>query len=123
MTVARLGSVSLDCTDPHVLATFYAALTGQEVAYESEAFCALRLAGGFWLSMQKVEGYRAPEWPEGDVPQQMHLDFSVADLDEAEQAALTAGARRSEVQPSPDRWRVLFDPSGHPFCLSTLIPE
>jgi hypothetical protein len=27
------------------------------------------------------------------------------------------------VQPSPDRWRVLIDPAGHPFCLTTLIPE
>jgi catechol-2,3-dioxygenase len=123
MTTVRLGSVSLDCSDPQGLAAFYAALTGQEVAYESESFCALRLDAGPWLSMQKVEDYRAPEWPEGDVPQQMHLDFSVADLDDAERAALAAGARRSEVQPSPDRWRVMFDPAGHPFCLTTLIPE
>jgi hypothetical protein len=123
MSVARLGSVSLDCADPHALAAFYAALTGRDVAYESESFCALHLDAGLWLSTQKVKDYRAPEWPDGDVPQQMHLDFSVADLDEGERAALAAGARRSDEQPSPDRWRVMFDPAGHPFCLTTLIPE
>jgi hypothetical protein len=30
---------------------------------------------------------------------------------------------RADVQPSPDRWRVLLDPAGHPFCLSVQIPE
>lgn len=27
------------------------------------------------------------------------------------------------TQPAPDRWRVLIDPAGHPFCITTLIPE
>jgi hypothetical protein len=37
---------------------------------------------------------------------------------EAEQLEATLAA----VQPAPDRWRVLFDPAGHPFCLTTQIP-
>ncbi|HLM96560.1 MAG TPA: hypothetical protein VK283_09590 [Acidimicrobiales bacterium] len=27
------------------------------------------------------------------------------------------------AQPAPDRYLVLLDPAGHPFCLSTQIPE
>jgi hypothetical protein len=53
----------------------------------------------------------------------MHLDLAVDDLDEAEAEALRLGAHRAAEQPAPDRWRVLLDPAGHPFCLSTQIPE
>jgi Glyoxalase-like domain len=44
-------------------------------------------------------------------------------LDEAEAEAVRLGARLPDEQPSPDRWRVLLDPAGHPSCLSTQIPE
>lgn len=118
----RLGSVSLDCPDPSALARFYATLLGVEVAYDTEGFAALRLDGA-WLSMQKVEDYRPPTWPDPEVPQQAHLDFAVADLAAAEEAALAAGATTAATQPSPDRWRVLIDPAGHPFCVTTLIPQ
>jgi predicted enzyme related to lactoylglutathione lyase len=118
----RLGSLSLDCPDPQGLAAFYARLLGVDVAYDSETFSAIKL-NGMWLSMQRVEAYKPPTWPDAAVPQQAHLDFAVDDLDAAERVAVEAGAELAGEQPSPDRWRVLIDPAGHPFCLSTLIPE
>lgn len=118
----RLGSVSLDCSNPHDLAEFYARLLGVEVTYDSATFCAIQL-GKVWLSTTQVEEFVPPTWPNPPTPQQMHLDFAVDDLDAAEQVAVAAGATKAGVQPSPDRWRVLIDPEGHPFCLSTLIPE
>jgi hypothetical protein len=33
------------------------------------------------------------------------------------------GGRKAGVQPDPDHWRVLLDPAGHPFCLTTLLPD
>nr|WP_245662650.1 VOC family protein [Nocardia vermiculata] len=48
----------------------------------------------------------------------MHLDLFVDDLDIAERAAIDCGASKAEFQSAPDRWRVLIDPSGHPFCLT-----
>jgi hypothetical protein len=51
------------------------------------------------------------------VPQQLHIDFDVADLDEGERQVLAIGARKHESQPAPDRFRVYLDPAGHPFCL------
>ena len=119
-TPIRLGSVSLDCPDASALARFYATLLGAAGAYDSEGFAALHL-DGTWPSMQKVEDYRPPTWPEPEVPQQAHLDFAVADLQAAEEAALDAGATTAATQPAPDRWRVLFDPAGPPFCLTTQI--
>jgi catechol 2,3-dioxygenase-like lactoylglutathione lyase family enzyme len=122
MASIRPASVSLDCPDPSALAAFYARLLGTEIAYESEVFAALR-PGTIWLTMQRVDDYEPPTWPTGALPKQLHLDMAVADLDEGEAAALGAGATKAPVQPSPERWRVLIDPAGHPFCLSTLIPD
>ncbi|WP_327146137.1 VOC family protein [Nocardia sp. NBC_01327] len=67
-----------------------------------------------------VADHQPPDWPGNQVPKQMHLDLFVTDLDSAERAAITVGAVKPAFQPSPDRWRVLLDPSGHPFCLTVM---
>jgi len=113
----KLGAIALDCRDPGPLADFYAGLMGVEVGFKSDAFAAVKVQG-IWLSMHKVEDYRPPRWPDSEAPKQMHLDFAVDDVDEAEAWARSVGARRADPQPAPDRWRVMIDPAGHPFCLS-----
>jgi hypothetical protein len=120
--VARLVAVGLDTDAPAVLAAFYGRLAGLELLFESEDFIALKGAG-FLLTVHRVGDHRPPRWPSGDPPKQLHLDFAVDDLDAAQDAALALGARLPEVQPSPERWRVLLDPAGHPFCLTTLVPD
>jgi hypothetical protein len=50
------------------------------------------------------------------------LAFAREDLDVGEAEAVKLGAHRAEVQPRPDRWRVLLDPAGHPFCLVADAP-
>ncbi len=122
MALARLASTALDCDDPAVLASFWADLVGGEVAYSSEEFCAVKTDRG-WIATVRVAGHKPPTWPGPDVPKQMHLDLAVDDLDAAEAEAIRLGARKPGTQPAPDRWRVLLDPAGHPFCLSTQIPE
>jgi len=81
----------------------------------------MKLGQGLWLSTQRVADDRPPEWPGGGVPQQVSLDLAVDDLDTAEDAAPAVEARRAATQPSPERWRVLLDPAGHPFSLTTLL--
>jgi Glyoxalase-like domain len=122
VAVARLRSVALDCADPAVLASFWAELLGGDIAFTSDTFVAVK-TDRVWLSAVQVPNYRAPSWPSGDSPKQMHLDLAVDDLDQAEAEALRLGANRAADQPAPDRWRVMLDPAGHPFCLSTQIPE
>ena len=122
MPVARLASVALDCADPLPLATFWARLLGGEVAFTSDAVVAVRTDRG-WLMALRVPGYAAPDWPDGPFPKQIHLDLAVDDLDVAEAEAIRLGARKAAEQPGPDRWRVLLDPAGHPFCLTTQIPD
>ena len=50
----------------------------------------------------------------------MHLDVSVSDLDDAVSRAERMGARQAGHQAQPTVWRVMLDPVGHPFCLTTV---
>lgn len=117
--IARLGLTALDCPDPRALAEFYCALTGwtlDEDGPGEEDWVQLRSDAGATLAFQGVDGYAAPTWPEGERPQQLHLDFDVPDLDAGEAAVLAIGARKAEHQPGIT-FRVFLDPAGHPFCL------
>jgi hypothetical protein len=60
-----------------------------------------------------------PTWPEPGQQQQLHLDVAVSDLPAAVAAAVHLGATEAAHQPMPEVWRVLLDPAGHPFCLTT----
>ena len=122
MAVARLASTSLDGADPAALADFWAALLGGEVPFRSDELCVVQTGNG-WIAAVKVADYRPPTWPVAEVPKQIHLDLATSNLEAAEAEALRRGARKAANQPAPDRWRVLFDPAGHPFCFTTQIPE
>ena len=66
-------------------------------------------------------------WPEGPVPQQLHLDLTVAttaDLDTQHDRALALGAQLLEDQSDdpPGTARVYADPAGHPFCIFVSTP-
>ena len=91
------------------------------MAFASHDFVAVKLDRG-WLGAVGVPDYVPPTCPDGPIPKQMHLDLSVEDLEEGEARALGLGAPKADPQPAPQRWRVLLDPAGHPFCLSTQIP-
>ncbi|WP_307802408.1 VOC family protein [Cellulomonas fengjieae] len=42
--------------------------------------------------------------------------------DEPVERALALGAQLADPQPD-ERWRVLLDPAGHPFCITTVAPS
>lgn len=115
----KLTAITLDCPDPKALAAFYQQATGLEPVPESDdEFAGLTREDGLFIGFQRVDDYQAPRWPDQSVPQQIHLDFAVDDLDEAEARLLELGAARPGFQPGGDRWRVFTDPAGHPFCLA-----
>jgi Glyoxalase-like domain len=120
--IARLGAISLDSADPARLADFYRQLLDLEIMFESDDFIALSGAK-VPLTVQRVTDHQPPSWPSGDIPKQLHLELAVDDLDASEAAAVALGATKADTQPAPDSWRVLLDPAGHPFCLTTLIPD
>lgn len=114
----RFAGVSLDCADPAVLADFYLALLGGETLWQSAGSVGIRVPGVV-LAMQRVEEYRPPAWPGSSV---VHLDLTAGGNPGAAAArAVSAGAVLADYQPDP-RWRVLLDPAGHPFCITTMTP-
>ncbi len=115
MAIARFPTVVLDCADPAALATFYGALLDWKVE-TSPDWAEVKAEYGDLIGFQRVQDYRAPQWPGQQVPQQMHIDVVVDDLDEAEAAVIRLGATKHEHQPG-ETFRVFLDPAGHPFCL------
>jgi hypothetical protein len=122
---------AIDCADPINLANFYSSITGLKVDVTTEntdsniVWVELKDNQGIpKLAFQKVANYKAPTWPEGPIPQQLHLDFAVKDLDETEIELLKIGAVKTEFQPGSPKtndysteFRVYLDPEGHPFCI------
>lgn len=125
----------LDTTDPRRLAEFYRLLlglryrpgdeppaSGQPDPNGQDWLVLKSPGGGATLAFQKVAEFPEATWPDGPVPQQLHLDTTVptaADLDIQHERALALGARllldRSDDPEEP--LRVYADPSGHPFCI------
>jgi catechol 2,3-dioxygenase-like lactoylglutathione lyase family enzyme len=118
--IARYSGVSMDCADPAALADFYRRMLELEITYTSEDFVFLGEMGPQGIGFVRVANYEPPTWPKPDVPKQAHMEFAVDDLDAGEEALLKLGATKPAEQPQPDRWRVMLDPAGHPFCISNM---
>ncbi len=116
MAIARVPVVALDCPDPKTLAEFYSALLDWKVERNDGDFWSIRAEYGDSLGFQKVAGFTPPQWPGQDMPQQMHLDVAVDNLDVGEAAVFELGATKHEHQPGTT-FRVFVDPAGHPLCL------
>jgi len=111
-----MGLICLDCEDPAGLAAFWAGLLDGEVTPLTDDVVMVK-SHGTPLAALRVPDYQPPTWPSSAIPKQLHIDLSVGDLDAAEAEAERLGARRASEQPQPERWRVMLDPAGHPFCL------
>jgi len=114
---ARIAGVSLDCGDHHELAAFYARLLDGEVAWATDSAAGVT-AGSYTLVAQKVSPYLPPAWPGTAI---VHLDLTCepADLPAFQQRVEHCGATVAATQPD-DRWVVMLDPAGHPFCLTPI---
>lgn len=124
--IGSLDVVALDCPDPAALAGFYAEVLGMRIVEDDADAAADDDTGGDWveiappggdsvLAFQRVADYTPPQWPGQVVPQQLHLDIRVDDLDTGEAGVLALGA--TATGEGEKTFRVYLDPVGHPFCL------
>ncbi len=119
MPEITVKAVVLDSDDIRLLSDFYRRFLGWEITtLEADWIEVRNPKGGILLAFQDNPKYVPPVWPEtkDDQQQMLHLDFVVQDMDGAVKYALSCGARKAEVQYS-DRFTVMLDPAGHPFCL------
>jgi catechol 2,3-dioxygenase-like lactoylglutathione lyase family enzyme len=108
----RLHHLILDGPDPDGLAAFYSELLAQPITYRSADFVVVSAddtTSG--LAFQRAPDHRPPTWPDSAVPQQMHVDVMVDDVDAAAEWVVALGARKLDGE------GVFADPAGHPFCL------
>ncbi len=128
----KVVQVVLDAVDHRELAEFYRELLGLEYREGDEPpaegepddkdWLVLRNPGGMMLAFQQVDQLTASTWPTAEVPQQLHLDTVVPDLetfDEQCARALELGAELLlDRREDPDEpLKVFADPAGHPFCI------
>jgi catechol 2,3-dioxygenase-like lactoylglutathione lyase family enzyme len=123
----------LDTTEPRQLAEFYRGLLGFSYRPGDEPPAAGVPDTADWLVLVDADGVRklafqqvdqmaASTWPKHDVPQQLHVDYTVtsaAELHRQRQRAEALGARvLLDRTDDPDEALFVFaDPSGHPFCI------
>jgi len=130
-----LRQVVLDTTDVRGLAEFYRKLLGYTYRPGDEPPAAGQLDahGSDWLvlrdgngqpgiAFQQVDALPAATWPDGDVPQQLHLDLTVPTIEALEDqhsraTALGAQLLLDRSDDSEEPLRVYADPAGHPFCI------
>jgi catechol 2,3-dioxygenase-like lactoylglutathione lyase family enzyme len=130
-----LRTVVLDTTDARTLAEFYRELLGFSYRAGDEAppagqpdpqgqdWLVLRdRSGEARLAVQQVDELPPATWPAADVPQQLHLDMTVADTDQLAAQRERAVALGADVlldrSSDPDEPLFVFaDPAGHPFCI------
>ncbi len=130
-----LRQVVLDGTDVRVLAEFYRQLlgwryrpgdeppaTGEPDPMDRDWLVLRDSGGGVQVAFQQVAALPEATWPEGPVPQQLHLDLTVPTTDELDaqhERALALGARLLEDRSGDpeEPLRVYADPAGHPFCI------
>lgn len=126
--VPRIRQVVLDTTDARALAEFYRQLFGlvyrpgdEDADPAGDDWLVLR-GDGFGLAFQQVEALPRSTWPTAEIPQQLHLDTTVPDVEELErqrERALALGATLLlDRTDDPDEPLYVFaDPAGHPFCI------
>ena len=102
-------AVMIDSREHIKLAQFYARLLGWSVVFDNEEYAGIAPPDTKYgqypgISFQYNPDYTAPVWPAEAGKQQTmeHLDFAVDDLEKAVAHAVACGARRADVQYSPD---------------------
>ncbi|MFE3599915.1 VOC family protein [Streptomyces sp. NPDC059096] len=116
--ITQPGAITLSCPDPESLADFYARATDWQKIFTSESAAYLAGENGMRMGFVKIDGFKAPTWP--DAAHRVHIDFSVTDLNKAEAELLELGATKPEDQPGEGKWTVLLDPVGYPFCITAM---
>ncbi|MFF0497865.1 VOC family protein [Nocardia aobensis] len=116
MAVATLKMLTLDSADARRDAEFWAAALGWKIAHVQDEY-AMLTGPDHALGFGTIPDYQPPAWPNENGTKQFHLDLAVEDLEIASKQLVELGATVPDFQPG-ESWRVLLDPSGHPFCLT-----
>lgn len=131
----RLAQVVFDSTDARRSAEFWRQVLGlvYRPGHEPPPTDHDDPAGHDWLNLrtadgapclafQQVDDLSPSTWPRSDVPQQLHLDLTVPDIQQLDAVhariiALGGELRLDRSGDAEEPLRVYADPDGHPFCV------
>jgi hypothetical protein len=126
----EIYNIVIDTTDPPGLADFYRQLLGYDwhpkvgpPPPDDDWVVIVEPGSGRRMAFQQVPELPRSTWPDGAVPQQVHLDLRVGTEDELQrhhERALELGAAvlfEQVENPDEELIRVYADPAGHPFCI------
>jgi catechol 2,3-dioxygenase-like lactoylglutathione lyase family enzyme len=129
----QLLHTAIDTTDARGLAEFYRHLFGLQYRPgddpppegepdDADWLVLIDALGDRKLAFQEVETLTPTTWPSHEVPMQLHVDFTVENLEELQrhrQRAEDLGARilLDRTADDDEPLYVLADPAGHPFCM------
>jgi len=117
----RLGEISIDCTDPELVAAFWCAALGYRVTDRDATGVAIAGAS----SAPTVLFYQDPNPKK--TKNRIHFDICPVDsTQEAEVQRLEGlGASRIDIGQGDASWVVMADPEGNEFCVmrTELPPE
>jgi len=111
----RIDCLTIDCSDPQLLADFWSQALGWQVVFADEYEIAIA-APGEKAGVPDLLFLRVPDTKQ--VKNRLHLDLRPDDRD-AEIARLESlGASRVEIgQKGDESWVVIADPEGNEFCV------
>lgn len=112
--------IVFDSADLETESAFWAGILGGKVVRDDDWHSVLDASGEWCIGVQLSPNHVAPEWPDGDQQQQIHIDLHVDDQRSAHDEAIQLGARLLRSAPNLDFERghqVYADPAGHPFCI------
>ncbi|MGV8874970.1 MAG: VOC family protein [Rhodococcus sp. (in: high G+C Gram-positive bacteria)] len=112
--IGHIDEIVFDCTDPALLASFWAGVLGGRPAARNDSWHVVDVPGFTRLAFQRV-----PEAKAGK--NRLHLDVDVPSIDDAVAQAVALGAtvfgeRHADAAGS---FQVLLDPEGNEWCLVT----
>ena len=113
MMSVRIGTITVDCEDPHRLAGFWSTMLGVAVTEIGEDYAELANVadGAPNLLFLKVPEAKSTK-------NRLHLDLMTEYVAAATEQALNLGATRAEGDlAGPFEWVVLLDPEGNEFCI------
>ncbi|MET7700858.1 MULTISPECIES: VOC family protein [unclassified Streptomyces] len=116
------GAVLLDCAEPEKLAVFYKELLEGEETHASANRVEIKGVDGMRMAFRRDVKATPPSWPRPENSLQAHLDFDVADMDEAERKIIALGGRPLDTKDAgaPFEERGYADPAGHSFTLRSV---
>ena len=107
----RIECVTIDATDPHGIARFWAQALNGTVRADDDGDIAVVTDDGRELLFEPVSE------PKPAAKNRLHLDLRPDDQDAEVQRLIGLGARRVDIGQGEQTWVVLADPDGNEFCV------